>query len=101
MFSNKKKRDGISLRTLYIIMLIGGVIISAAMLYTTHKLFNSFQNLTEASKQRIELRQAVRQLTDASDYLTEQVQRATAVDMFPRTSHVETVVRLSRRDRNS
>ena len=74
---NKKKYDGISLRTIHTWLMIGAVIISALMFYATYGLLKSFQHLTETSEQQIELRKAARELMDASDYLTEKVQRFT------------------------
>lgn len=69
--------DGISLRTVHTLLVIGAVIIAGLMLYSTYHLSVSFQNLTKASEQQIELRKAARELMDASDYLTESVQRFT------------------------
>lgn len=71
------KSEGISLRTIHTLLVIGAVIISGLMLYSTYHLSVSFQNLTKASEQQIELRKAARELMDASDYLTERVQRFT------------------------
>ena len=45
------------------------------MLFRSYHLFSSFRHLTETSEQQIELRKAARELMDASDYLTEKVQR--------------------------
>lgn len=77
MAEHKKKRDGISLRTIHIWLIIGAVIISGLIFYSTYHLSTSFQDLTEASEQQIELSKAARELMDASDYLTEKVQRFT------------------------
>lgn len=74
---NKTKYDGISLRTIHTWMIIGAVIISTLMFYATYDLFRNFRHLTETSEQQIELRKAARELMDASDYLTEKVQRFT------------------------
>ena len=74
---NEKRYDGISLRTIHTWLIIGAVIVSALMFYATCDLFKSFRHLTETSEQQIELRKAARELMDASDYLTEKVQRFT------------------------
>ena len=50
---------------------------SGLMFFSTFRLSGSFRRLTEASEQQIELRKATRELMDASDYLTEKVQRFT------------------------
>ena len=77
MTVKQKQHEGVSLRTVYIWMIIGAVIISGLMLYATFQLSSSFQHLTKTSEQQIELRKAARELMDASDYLTEKVQRFT------------------------
>lgn len=71
------KSDGISLRTVHTLLVIGAVIISGLMIFSTFHLSTSFQSLTKASEQQIELRKAARELMDASDYLTECAQRFT------------------------
>ena len=58
-------------------LVIGAAIISVLMFYSTYQLFDSFYHLTETTEQQIELRKAARELMDASDYLTEKVQRFT------------------------
>lgn len=73
----REKNEGISLRTIYFWLIIGAVAISGVMLYFTFQLSSSFRHLTETSEQQIELRKAARELMDASDYLTEKVQRFT------------------------
>ena len=79
MDNKTNNNDGISLRTIHLLLIIGAVIISALMLFSTFHLTKSFKNLTEASEQQIELRKAARELMDASDYLTEKVQRFTVL----------------------
>ena len=71
------RKEGISLRTVNLVLMIGAVIISCLMFFSTYQLSSSFQNLTTASEEQIELRKAARELMDASDYLTERVQRFT------------------------
>lgn len=75
MKTEQKRNDGISLRAVNICLIIGAVVISGLMIFSTFHLSTSFHNLTNASEQQIELRNAARELTDASDYLTEKVQR--------------------------
>jgi diguanylate cyclase (GGDEF)-like protein len=60
-------------------LIVGAIIISALMFYSTYHLSTSFRSLTETSEQQIELRKAARELMDASDYLTENVQRFTVL----------------------
>ena len=73
----KKKETGISLRTVNIWLIIGAIIISGLMFYSTYDLFSSYRRLVSASNEHIELRKDARELMDASDYLTEKVQRFT------------------------
>ncbi len=77
MTSDYNKNEGISLRKTHLILVIGAVIISVLMFYSTFHLAVSFQRLTHAGEEQIELRKAARELMDASDYLTEKVQRFT------------------------
>ena len=73
----KQKKDGISLRAIDLCLIIIAVIIAVLMVYSTFHLTSSFRHLTEKSEEQIELRKAARELMDASDYLTEKVQRFT------------------------
>ncbi len=75
MKTNPNQGEGISLRTIHLWLIIGAAIISCLMFYSTYQLSTSFRQLTETSEQQIELRKAARELMDASDYLTEKVQR--------------------------
>ena len=75
MKTSRMERDGISLRAVHIALVIGAVAISCLMIFSTYHLSTNFQDLTKVSEQQIELSRAARDLTDASDYLTERVQR--------------------------
>ena len=76
MFS-KQRQNGISLRKAHIFLVAGAILIAALMFYSTVRLNLSFHRLTDAAEGQIELRKATRELMDASDYLTEKVQRFT------------------------
>ena len=71
-------RSGISLRTLYVCIIILAVIISVMMVLSTYHLSTAFTTLSGATDEYIELEKAAYELMDASDYLTEKVQRFTA-----------------------
>ena len=77
MFLEEDQDKGVSLRTIHLWLIIGAVIISGLMILFTFQLSASFQALTTASEQQVKLAQAARELMDASDYLTERVQRFT------------------------
>ena len=68
---------GISLRTIHVCLIIGAIIITGLMLYSTYRLLKRFEYLTENAEEQIQLRKAAREFMDASDYLTENVQRFT------------------------
>ena len=71
------KGDGISLRTAYLWMIVFAVIISLMMIYATFTAFSTFRRLTDTTDEYIELENAAHELMEASDYLTEMVQRFT------------------------
>ena len=71
------EKVGVSLRTLFICIIIFAVIISAVMVYFTFHLSRTFAGLSDATEEYIDLEKAAYELMDASDYLTEKVQRFT------------------------
>ena len=73
--STKKERNGISLRVIHIFLVIGALFLAGLMLYSTFYLSASFRDLTEKSEKHIELQKAAVELMDASDYMTEKIQR--------------------------
>ena len=77
MALGERNHKGISLRTVNISLIVVAVLVSVLMFVSTFRLSSSFRRVTETSEQQIELRKAARELMDASDYLTEKVQRFT------------------------
>ena len=77
MSSSPKPKKSISLRAIHIWLIAGAVLISGLVFFTTYHLSVSFRHLNETSEQQIRLREAARELMDASDYLTENAQRFT------------------------
>ena len=73
----KIKDKGLSLRTIHIWLIITVVITSGIVIFMTFRLTNAFQRLSEAEELHTELGNAAHELMDASDYLTESVQRFT------------------------
>ena len=73
MLSIRKK--GISHRKLHFWLAVIILIFSGSVVYCTFRLTNSFRKIDEASDQAAELQNAAYDLMNASDYLTEQVQR--------------------------
>ena len=74
---NNWKREGVSLRTIHKWLIVSAVILTCFMIYSTYRLAGSFMHVKQASEKNIELETAVHRLMDASDYLTEKVQRFT------------------------
>ena len=72
-----KKKGGISLRMIHTCLIIGSVILCSLILFATFHLSASFRHLTQTSELLVELRSAASELMEASDYLTEKVQRFT------------------------
>ena len=70
-----RKRHGISLRVVNIVLIALALILCGVMLYSTFHLAEGSRSLTDTTEQQIELRKAAREMMDASDYLTEKVQR--------------------------
>ena len=77
MQMTKEKKKGISLRVLDTALIIVSVIMSAVMIFFTFQMTNTFMRMSEATEEHIQLEKAAHELMDASDYLTENVQRFT------------------------
>ena len=73
----EREYDGVSLRTAYIWIIIAAFIISGLVFYATVSLTSTFRKLSDAAENQIALDKAAHELMDASDYLTERVQRFT------------------------
>jgi hypothetical protein len=73
----RMKNEGISLRTVYIWIVVITMIITCFMIYSTFKLASTFSDMSEATNDYISLDKASYELMDASDYLTENAQRFT------------------------
>ena len=72
-----QKRDGVSLKSLCVWIIMAALILSGLIFNATFRLTSTFENLTEATESQIALGKASHELMDASDYLTEKVQRFT------------------------
>ena len=68
---------GISLRTIHALLVIVALVVSCMMFYSTRQMSKSYEITASSSKEHVELRKAAMELMDASDYLTEKVQRFT------------------------
>ena len=75
------KREGVSLRTIHKWLIVSAVILTCFMIYSTYRLAGSFMHVKQASEKNIELETAVHRLMDASDYLTEKVQRIAKLEL--------------------
>lgn len=77
MKKNKNPEGGISLRIVYVCIIIAAVIMMAIMIYATIHLTSSFLQLSSATEEHIDLERAANSMLNASDYLTEKAQRFT------------------------
>ena len=68
-------KKGISHRVVHLWLVIITLIFSGTVVYATLRVTDSFLDITDASNQNSELQKAAHELMNASDYLTEQVQR--------------------------
>ena len=73
----KTGSEGISLHVLHIAMIICAVAISALLIFSTYQSSNVFSTLSKATSNYIVRQKAAHDLMEASDYLTEMVQRFT------------------------
>ena len=73
----KKSKNGLSLRAIHIWLVITMVIWSGTVVIASYRLTYTFYRLSDAERLHSDLIEAAHQLTDASDYLTECVQRFT------------------------
>ncbi len=69
------REKGISHRIVHIWLVVVIVVFSGTVVFTTFRLTDTFLRITAASRQNNELQKAAHELMNASDYLTEQVQR--------------------------
>lgn len=73
----KKWGKGVSLRTIHVWLILTMLAISGIVVYSTYNLTNTFTRLADAAEEHTRLEKAAHELMDASDYLTESVQRFT------------------------
>lgn len=97
--SPKRQKNGVSLRRIQIWLVVGAVLLSGLMVYSTYRLTASYRNLVNTSEQHIELRKAARELMDASDYLTEKVQRfAVSGEILHMQAYFDEMIHMQRRE---
>ena len=72
-----KTEHGISLRSIHVVLIVVMIVMSGIVIYSTYRLTSTFLSLVSATEENSELEKAAHELMDASDYLTEQVQRFT------------------------
>ena len=75
--AEKQTEKGISVRVIHIWLIIVTILMAGTVIYCTYRLTYTFLHLTAASEEHLELEKAAHDLMDASDYLTERVQRFT------------------------
>ena len=70
-------KNGLSLRRIHIWLIVIMGILSGAILLASFRLTNTYLRLAHAAEEHADLEKAAHELMDASDYLTERVQRFT------------------------
>lgn len=75
--ANQLSKKGISLRLTHVAMLVCAVIISLLLIFSTYQSSSVFSKLSKATGNYIVRQEAAHELMEASDYLTEMVQRFT------------------------
>ena len=68
---------GVSLRAIHIAMIVCAVVISLLLVFSTHQSASVFSSLSKAAGDYSVRQKAAHELMEASDYLTEMVQRFT------------------------
>ncbi len=71
------KKEAISLKSIHICLIFVVVVMSGIVLYAIYRLTTSYLRMNEAANQHFVMEKAAHELMDASDYLTESVQRFT------------------------
>lgn len=74
---NGNRNEGISLRVLHIAMVVCAVVVCVLLVYSTYQSSSVFTKLSNATGNYITRQKAAHDLMEASDYLTENVQRFT------------------------
>ena len=77
MAAERKNGKVISLHTLTLVLLIAAVVLSVLLIFFTQLLFVNYHQLTQIAEKHVLLRKDALEMMDASDYLTERVQRFT------------------------
>lgn len=72
-----KPEGGISLRKVFVFIIVAAVLIFAFVFYNTMKITSIFNKMTDVVESHMVLSEAAHELLNASDYLTERVQRFT------------------------
>ncbi len=73
----KSMKNGLSLRMIHVWLIVTMVILSGVVVYSTFRLTSTFIRLADAAEEHTKMERAAHELMDASDYLTERVQRFT------------------------
>lgn len=76
-FFKKLKKEGLSLKATYILLVVLAIIVSCVLIFATFRSFFAFSRLSRATDEYIDLQDSVYELMEASDYLTEKVRRFT------------------------
>ena len=96
----RAKEEGLPLRVTYLVMLSLSIGISVILLVMTYRTISSFHAMSDATDSYILMDEAANELLNASDYLTEEVQRYTVLgDRKHLENYFVEAEQLRRRDR--
>ncbi len=96
----KVKSEGISLKTAHLIMIPVMIVLMCLLLYYTVQSASLYRKLSESTNEYIELRNSAESLMDASDFLTDRVQRFTVtMDTADMDAYFDEVHNVRRREK--
>jgi len=90
-------KNGISLRTTYVLLLVFSILMAGTIIFPSYKLEASYKQMSQKTEEHIVMEEAAHTLMDASDYLTEKVQRFVLTGKVSHMNDYFTEAEVSRR----
>ena len=90
-------KNGISLRTTYVLLLVFSILMAGTIIIPSYKLEASYKQMSQKTEEHIVMEEAAHTLMDASDYLTEKVQRFVLTGKVSHMNDYFTEAEVSRR----
>ena len=96
---NKIKKEGISLKIAHIVMILVTIIIMCLLIFYTIRTFSLYEMVSESADNYISLQNSAESLMNASDFLTDRVQRFTVItDIADMDSYFDEAHNVRRRE---